>query len=54
MSLNYRDGSACLSYTKTTSENTEGGEPAYEDKWIEYVKTDSNALPLRYDQVNVH
>ena len=46
-----RDGSACLSHTKTKSETTQGDEPVYEDKWIEYIKTDTNALPLRYDQV---
>ena len=46
-----RDGSACLSHTKTKSETTQGDKPVYEDKWIEYIKTDTNALPLRYDQV---
>ena len=50
----FRDGSACLSYTKTKSENTQGGEPVYEDKWIEYIDAENTALPLRYDQVHTY
>ena len=46
-----RDGSACLSHTKTKSVTTQGDKPVYEDKWIEYIKAETNALPLRYDQV---
>jgi platelet-activating factor acetylhydrolase len=49
--VEHKDGSACLSYTKTKSENTQGGEPVYEDKWIEYIDAENTALPLRYDQV---
>jgi platelet-activating factor acetylhydrolase len=49
--VEHKDGSACLSYTKTKSEDTGDDGPIYEDKWIEYIKTDVNALPLRYNQV---
>ena len=46
-----RDGSACLSHTKTKSETTQGDKPVYEDKWIEFIDAESTALPLRHDQV---
>jgi platelet-activating factor acetylhydrolase len=49
--VEHKDGSACLSYTKTKSENTQGGEPVYEDKWIEFTSSNLTALPLRYNQV---
>ena len=49
--LTHRDGSACLSYTKTQSKTTQGHEPVYEDKWIKYIVDEYTALPLRHDQV---